>query len=54
MLENGQEIIRRLFLILPKLNKEKQAYILGYVEAMAATRDEMEENKTARSTSDTA
>lgn len=44
MSDKEKEIIKRLSLTVPRLDKEKQNYILGIAEGMAIVKD-TEENK---------
>lgn len=47
MSEKEKSIIRRLSEAVPKLNKDKQNYILGVAEGMALLRDEQRSQDTS-------
>lgn len=40
MLGKEKDVIRRIALVVPKLSKDKQSYILGVAEGMAIARED--------------
>ena len=43
MLGKEKDVIRRIALVVPKLSKDKQSYILGVAEGMAIAREDTKE-----------
>lgn len=45
MTEKEKDIIRKLALVISKLDKEKQSYILGIAEGMAISKESKEDTE---------
>ena len=45
MSEKGKDLIKKLSSTVPKLDKEKQNYILGVAEGMAIAKEDKEEKE---------